>query len=426
MLIQAPKGTRDILPSDINKWQQLEQKFFRAAENFGFKEIRTPVFEYTDIFTRGVGDTTDIVQKEMYTFEDKAGRSITLRPEGTAGIVRSYIENGMSSMPSPIKLAYNIAAYRYENVAKGRYREFNQFGVEAFGSKGPLIDAEIITLAEAFFNEVGIKQYRIEINSIGCSDCRPKYNNELKKYFQPNIGEMCSACQNRLDTNPLRILDCKESKCQKYLKDAPVILEYLCDDCKEHFDALKSYLDNLSVDYIVNGRIVRGLDYYTKTVFEFVSDNVGTQGTICAGGRYDDLVSTFNGKDVPGVGFALGVERLLMQAEAENIFLDRGKDPLIYIASIGDDAKKFASKLSCGLRAAGIYSENDSIGRSLKAQMKYANKINSGYVMVIGDDEILKNKASLKNMKTGDEKEVEIDGMINELYKLEEKNAGDS
>ena len=419
MLIQAPKGTRDILPSDINEWQQLEQKFFCVAENFGFKEIRTPVFEYTDIFTRGIGDTTDIVQKEMYTFEDKAGRSITLRPEGTAGIVRSYIENGMSSLPSPMKLAYNITAYRYENVAKGRYREFYQLGVEAFGSKGPLIDAEIIALGQAFFKKVGVEQYQIEINSIGCGECRPGYNEKLTDYFKPIITDMCFTCQSRLEVNPLRILDCKESKCKDYLTGAPLILEYLCKDCKEHFELLKSYLDNLSVDYIVNRRIVRGLDYYTKTVFEFVSDKVGTQGTICAGGRYDDLVNTFNGKDVPGAGFALGVERLLMQLQAENVSQESGKDPLVFIASIGNDARKFASSLSCELRVAGIYSENDTMERSLKAQMKYANKINARYVIVVGDDEIKNNKPSLKNMATGAEKEINTDEIINELYKVE-------
>lgn len=420
MLIQAPKGTRDILPPEIHSWRAVEEIFFKTLSDFGFEEIRTPVFEYTEIFLRTVGETTDIVQKEMYTFNDKGGRSLTLRPEGTAGIARSYIENGLASLPSPVKLGYNITAYRYENVAKGRYREFHQFGAEVFGSPTPLADAELIVMADVFFRSVGINDHRIEINSIGCAACRPEYNKELEAFFADNISRMCNTCGTRLHTNPLRILDCKEDECRHIAKDAPSILDYLCVECKDHFESLKHYLEALGIDYIINDRIVRGLDYYTKTVFEFMSENVGTQGTICGGGRYDTLITQFNGSDVPGAGFALGVERLLMHAAANGITLAQKKRPLLYIASVGEKARAVAASHSYRLRRSGIRSENDTMYKSLKAQMKYADKINAKYSLVIGDDEIENDKAVLKNMDTKESREIKLSKLTCELQKTEE------
>ena len=421
MPIQAPKGTRDILPSKIHRWQALERLFSEVSGDFGYKQIRTPVFEYTEIFDRGVGETTDIVQKEMYTFEDKGGRSITLRPEGTAGIVRSYIENGLSSSPSPVKLSYCITAYRYENVSKGRYREFHQFGAEAFGSKDPMIDAEMISLVDTFFEKIGISKYDIEINSIGCPRCRPLYNQELKEFFAQRIDGMCPTCADRFAVNPLRILDCKERECIRQSENAPVMLDHVCDECAEHFALLKKYLDNLGIRYRVNKRIVRGLDYYTKTVFEFISDDVGTQGTICGGGRYDDLIDRFGGGDIPGTGFALGVERLLMQIEAENAGIGEEKKPSIFIASVGDEAKLYASRLCLELRKDGVFAECDTMQRSIRAQLKYADRIGAAYVAVIGDDELSGGSAALKEMATGESRKVLLVDIHKEIMKMEEQ-----
>ncbi len=421
MPIQAPKGTRDILPSKIHRWQALERLFSEVSGDFGYKQIRTPVFEYTEIFDRGVGETTDIVQKEMYTFEDKGGRSITLRPEGTAGIVRSYIENGLSSSPSPVKLSYCITAYRYENVSKGRYREFHQFGAEAFGSKDPMIDAEMISLVDTFFEKIGISKYDIEINSIGCPRCRPQYNKELKEFFAQRIDGMCPTCAGRFAVNPLRILDCKERECIRQSENAPVMLDHVCDECAEHFALLKKYLDNLGIRYRVNKRIVRGLDYYTKTVFEFISDDVGTQGTICGGGRYDDLIDRFGGGDIPGTGFALGVERLLMQIEAENAGIGEEKKPSIFIASVGDEAKLYASRLCLELRKDGVFAECDTMQRSIRAQLKYADRIGAAYVAVIGDDELSGGSAALKEMATGESRKVLLVDIHKEIMKMEEQ-----
>jgi len=415
VVIQAPKGTKDILPKEIYKWQYIESVIAQLCKEFGYKEIRIPVFEHTELFRRGVGDTTDVVQKEMYTFTDKGGRSITLRPEGTAGVVRSYIENGMASLPQPIKLYYNITAYRYENVQKGRYREFNQFGVEAFGAAGPSIDVEIISMVDTLFKRLGLKGIKLNINSIGCPSCRKEYNLKLREFLKPLLPELCPDCNNRFEKNPLRILDCKNKNCKSMVKQAPALLDNLCDDCRKHFEGLKEGLDNLGIEYEVNKNIVRGLDYYTRTVFEFISSNMGAQDTICGGGRYDGLVESCGGESTPGIGFAIGKERLLMEIDSQGINIPEPGGIDIYIASVGEAADRFAEKLVYQLRNAGIVAEKDLMNRSLKAQMKYADKIGATYTIVIGDNEIESNKTVLKNMKTGEQKDVSLDSILNRL-----------
>ena len=415
MVIQAPKGTKDILPKEIYKWQYIESVIAQLCKEFGYKEIRIPVFEHTELFRRGVGDTTDVVQKEMYTFTDKGGRSITLRPEGTAGVVRSYIENGMASLPQPIKLYYNITAYRYENVQKGRYREFNQFGVEAFGAAGPSIDVEIISMVDTLFKRLGLKGIKLNINSIGCPSCRKEYNLKLREFLKPLLPELCPDCNNRFEKNPLRILDCKNKNCKSMVKQAPALLDNVCDDCRKHFEGLKEGLDNLGIEYEVNKNIVRGLDYYTRTVFEFISSNMGAQDTICGGGRYDGLVESCGGESTPGIGFAIGKERLLMEIDSQGINIPEPGGIDIYIASVGEAADRFAEKLVYQLRNAGIVAEKDLMNRSLKAQMKYADKIGATYTIVIGDNEIESNKTVLKNMKTGEQKDVSLDSILNRL-----------
>lgn len=415
MFTQAPKGTRDILPAEVYKWQYVEKTFSRICRSFGYKEIRIPVFEHTELFQRGVGDTTDIVQKEMYTFNDKGGRSITLRPEGTAGVVRSYIENGMASLPQPIKLFYNITAYRYENVQKGRYREFHQFGVEAFGSSGPVADVEIISILSMFFGRLGLKKTGLNINSIGCPACRTAYNEKLKAYFRPHLSELCENCRDRFERNPLRIIDCKEANCKRFTEGAPMLLENLCEECSTHFEGLKAGLNNLGIEYNVDTGIVRGLDYYTKTVFEFISQNVGTQGTICGGGRYDGLVENCGGSPTPGIGFGLGIERLLMELESQGIQIEEPPVMDIYIATLGEKASNFAQQLVYKLRSYNVGAETDLMNRSLKAQMKYADKKGFSHTIVLGDDEIENGKAVLKDMKTGEQKDVSLDSIVDRL-----------
>lgn len=412
MLIQAPKGTRDILPQEVYKWQYTEKIIREICGNFGYSEIRLPVFEHTELYQRGVGDSTDIVQKEMYTFDDKGGRSITLRPEGTAGVVRSFIQNGMASLPQPVKLFYNITAYRYENVQKGRYREFNQFGVEAFGAEGPSIDAEIISIADILLKKLGLKNIKLNINSIGCSECREKYGIILKNYLEQKKALLCDDCSVRIGKNPLRVLDCKVKQCKTATADAPSMLDHLCTECSDHFETLKRMLEKVGIDYSVDSRIVRGLDYYTKTVFEFVSENVGTQGTICGGGRYDGLVEACGGSSTPAVGFALGMERLIMEMENQHTEIPLPKGPELFVASIGSVADLYAQQLVYQLRESGVSADKNHMGRSLKAQMKYADKCDAAYTVVIGENEILSNKAILKNMKTGEDKDVSLDSIL--------------
>lgn len=423
MAFSVPKGTKDILPDEVAGWQRAEQAFSGVCAEYGFREIRIPTFEHTEVFTRGVGGSTDVVRKEMYTFEDKGGRSMTLRPEGTAGVVRSFIENGMSSLPAPVRLYYMINAFRYEKMQKGRYREFHQFGVEAFGSQGPDIDAEIISLLVLFFERMGVRETRLCINSIGCPECRSAYYEELRKYFSDKLTDMCADCNERMKQNPMRILDCKESRCKVYTADAPRQLQYLCEDCKEHFEGLKSALNDLGIDYAVDPGIVRGLDYYTRTVFEFVSDHVGTQGTICGGGRYDKLVEMMDGPAVPGVGFAMGVERFLMELQSQGIELHEERSVKVYIANLSDETLASCRKLAYRLRCGGIGCETDLVSRSFRAQMKYANKAGIPFVAVIGPDEVAGGTFSLKRMSDGATAEFSIDDSLTDInHYISEKN----
>ena len=422
MSISAPKGTRDILPDEIYKWYYVEEKFREMASRFGFREIRIPVFEHTELFQRGVGDTTDIVQKEMYTFDDKGGRSITLRPEGTAGVVRSYIQNGMSSWSQPVKLFYDITAYRYENVQKGRYREFHQLGVELFGSADPGADAEVISLLHLYFKELGIKNLKLNINSIGCPVCRDKYNKILKEFLDARLDNLCETCRDRYNRNPMRILDCKEERCKNELADAPALLDYICEDCAKHFEKVKDKLNAMNIPFSIDKGIVRGLDYYTRTVFEFVSENIGSQGTVCGGGRYDGLVEECGGSPTPGVGFALGIERLLLEMDSQNIEIPAPEGPDIFIGFIGESAEQLAESIALKLRAAGISCDKDIMGRSVKAQMKYANKINSRFVVILGDSEVESGKVELKNMQTGETKDIHIDTIVDRLLKYKQGN----
>lgn len=405
-MIQKPKGTKDILPDEVYKWQYIESKIKDIFENAGMKEIRVPVFEHTELFSRGVGETTDVVQKEMYTFEDKGGRSITLRPEGTAGVVRSYIENGMASQPTPIKLWYEMAMYRYENVQKGRLREFRQIGTEIFGTSSYLADVECIMLGVKIFKELNIPNIKLNLNSIGCPECRRKYQEALREFIRPNLEKYCDTCKTRFAKNPMRILDCKEKKCKEMNQGAPIILNYLCDDCREHFDKVKKMLTDLGVDFEIDAGIVRGLDYYTRTVFEFVSEDDGL--TVLGGGRYDGLVKEVGGQDTPAVGFAMGAERLLEVFERYNKDVVKPKVMDLYVANIGEKANEFATELVLKLRDKGAFVEKDICERSLKAQFKYADKNNAKFVLTLGDDEVETKKAKIKNMQSGEEIEVEL------------------
>ena len=405
-MIQKPKGTKDILPDEVYKWQYIESKIKDIFETAGMKEIRVPVFEHTELFSRGVGETTDVVQKEMYTFEDKGGRSITLRPEGTAGVVRSYIENGMASQPTPIKLWYEMAMYRYENVQKGRLREFRQIGTEVFGTSSYLADVECIMLGVKIFKELNIPNIKLNLNSIGCPECRRKYQEALREFIRPNLEKYCDTCKTRFEKNPMRILDCKEKKCKEMNQGAPIILDYLCDDCREHFDKVKKMLTDLGVDFEIDAGIVRGLDYYTRTVFEFVSEDDGL--TVLGGGRYDGLVKEVGGQDTPAVGFAMGAERLLEVFERYNKDVAKPKVMDLYEANIGEKANEFATELVLKLRDKGVFVEKDICERSLKAQFKYADKNNAKFVLTLGDDEVETKKAKIKNMQSGEEIEVEL------------------
>lgn len=418
-MIKKPRGTEDILPNDSKIWRLIENTAHEICAKYGYKEIRTPVFEDTSLFSRGVGDTTDVVQKEMYTFNDKGGRSITLRPEGTASLVRSYIENSLYANPQPTKLYYLISCYRYEKPQSGRLREFHQFGLECFGSDSSATDAEIITLAFDFFKTLGVKDLSLNLNSIGCEKCKPKYNEELKKYFSSHIDKLCDTCKDRLEKNPMRIIDCKSPVCQEVCADAPRMIDYLCEDCDSHFKQLTGYLDKLNIKYNIDPNIVRGLDYYTRTVFEITSDALGAQSTVCGGGRYNRLVEELGGKPTPGIGFAMGIERLILILKSQGIELGESLGPDIFVASIGDNASLTAQKLVYDLRNKGLWAERDLCDRSVKAQMKYANKLEAGYSIVIGDDEVSNNKASLKNMGTGEETNIELScGAIYDVIKV--------
>lgn len=418
LITKAIKGTKDVLPSEVYKNQYIEATCLTVAENFGYKEMRTPVFEHTELFQRGVGDTTDVVQKEMYTFDDKGGRSITLRPEGTAGAARSFLENGLSNEALPQKICYLTSCYRYEKPQAGRLREFHQFGIECFGATSPLADAEMIALAKQIFDELGVKDLHLELNSIGCPTCRAEYHKALKEYFASRVDELCDTCRDRLDRNPMRILDCKSPVCSEIAKDAPVVLDYLCDECKEHFEKTKSYLDAMNIKYIVNPQIVRGLDYYTKTVFEFVADSIGAQGTVCGGGRYDGLIEELGGQRTPSLGFAMGLERLQLVMEAQGCEFPEPSRPDLFIVAMGDKATLKAVEIAKDMRDEGYSVVYDLNGRSLRAQMKYADKINAKYNVVIGDNEVDTKSAVLKDMATGEQSNISLETFVSGFYSI--------
>ena len=407
MEVQAPKGTKDMLPQDAYKWHFVENKFREIAKFYGMREIRTPMFEHTDLFLRGVGDTTDIVQKEMYTFNDKGNRSITLKPEGTAPVVRAFIENRLFNEAQPTKLYYAIPCFRYENVQKGRLRQFHQFGTEVFGSKEPSMDAEVIAFAMEFLKSLGLKSLSLNINNLGCPNCRPKYNEALKKFLEENYDDLCGLCQSRFEKNPMRILDCKNKNCGEITKNAPIILDYMCEECDTHFTEVKKYLDALNIPYTVDPGIVRGLDYYTKTIFEILNDDF----TVCGGGRYDRLIEQLGGPEMPAVGFGLGIERLLLTLQNEGIEIPNEGLYDLYIGARGEDGKLASFKLANALRTRGIKTEINHMGRSLKAEMKYANKIGAKFTVVLGDDELQTGNAKLKRMSDGEQFEVNLNNI---------------
>lgn len=405
IITSSPKGTEDLLPQDSYRWQYLEKKFRETVDAYNYKEIRVPTFEHTELFERGVGDTTDVVEKQMYTFNDKGGRSVTLRPEGTASVVRSFLQNSLYALPMPMKAFYNIACFRYENKQKGRLREFHQFGVEAFGAQNATMDAEIVSLAITFLNSAGLCDLSVNINSIGCPECRKAYQEALKAYLKPRYDELCDTCKGRFERNPLRIIDCKSEICQDIVKNAPTLLDYICDDCRDHFEKFKACLDAMDIKYTVDSGIVRGLDYYTKTVFEIISGGF----TVCGGGRYDGLVEELGGKPTPAVGFGLGIERLLLRLDETGFEIPKPDGVKLYIAPMGDNAIKEAQKIVYTLRREGISTDTDHTGRGLRASMKYADKLGAQYTLVLGDNEIENGEAKIKDMSSGVEIAVKLD-----------------
>ena len=417
MLTNAPTGTKDMLPDQAYKWHYIEEAFADICRRYGFQEIRTPVFEHTELFQRGVGDTTDIVQKEMYTFQDYGKRSITLKPEGTSPVVRAFTEHKLYAGVQPNKFYYNIPCFRYEKPQSGRLREFHQFGIETFGTMDMMADAECISLGYDFLQEMGITDVELRINSVGCPECRKKHREALREFLKPKYDELCDTCKDRFDRNPMRIIDCKSPICQELVAGAPMMIDYLCDDCRDAFEQLKANLDAMGIEYVVDPGIVRGLDYYTKTAFEFVTTKIGAQGTVCGGGRYDKLVEEVGGPSTPGVGFGLGKERLLLTMEACGVEIPEPSGADVFIAVMGDEAKAAGLKLMRELRKQGIAVQMDIMGRNIKNQFKYANRINARKTVVIGQDELEKNSFAIKDMATSQQVNVPMESIVEELMK---------
>ena len=417
MLTNAPKGTKDMLPDQAYKWHYIEEAFADICRRYGFQEIRTPVFEHTELFQRGVGDTTDIVQKEMYTFQDYGKRSITLKPEGTSPVVRAFTEHKLYAGVQPNKFYYNIPCFRYEKPQSGRLREFHQFGIETFGKMDMMADAECISLGYDFLQEMGITDVELRINSVGCPECRKKHREALREFLKPKYDELCDTCKDRFDRNPMRIIDCKSPICQELVAGAPMMIDYLCDDCRDAFEQLKANLNAMGIEYVVDPGIVRGLDYYTKTAFEFVTTKIGAQGTVCGGGRYDKLVEEVGGPSTPGVGFGLGKERLLLTMEACGVEIPEPSGADVFIAVMGDEAKAAGLKLMRELRKQGIAVQMDIMGRNIKNQFKYANRINARKTVVIGQDELEKNSFAIKDMATSQQVNVPMESIVEELMK---------
>ncbi|MCC3754590.1 histidine--tRNA ligase [Staphylococcus capitis] len=420
-MIKIPRGTQDILPEDSIKWRHIENKLDELMELYNYKEIRTPIFESTELFARGVGDSTDVVQKEMYTFKDKGDRSLTLRPEGTAAVVRSYIEHKMQGNPNqPVKLYYNGPMFRYERKQKGRYRQFNQFGVEAIGAENPSIDAEVLAMVMHIYESFGLKHLKLVINSIGDSESRKEYNEALVNHFEPVIDTFCSDCQSRLHTNPMRILDCKIDRDKEAIKTAPRITDYLNDDSKAYYEQVKHHLDDLNIPYVEDPNLVRGLDYYTHTAFELMMDNPNYDGaitTLCGGGRYNGLLQLLDGPSETGIGFALSIERLLLALEEEGIELDIEENFDLFIVTMGEEADRYAVKLLNDLRKNDVKADKDYLNRKIKGQMKQADRLNAKYTIVIGDQELENNSIAIKNMNTGESENIQLDQLINYFKK---------
>lgn len=433
-MIQRPKGTADMLPAQAYKWHTVEKLAAETAEQYGFKEIRVPTFEDTGLFIRSVGETTDVVQKEMFTVSATGDDTFTLRPEGTAGVMRAVVENGLLNEAFPQKLYYITSCFRHENVQKGRLREFHQFGCEMVGSPDAKADADVISLAKSVMDRVGLQNIKLNINSIGCPTCRANYQKALREYFTPHRDTLCDTCKERLEKNPMRLLDCKSPICQGIAKDAPLIIDYLCEECDAHFKALQKYLSLMNIDFDINPRIVRGLDYYTRTVFEFIAEGIGAQSTVCGGGRYDGLLNELSGKQVPALGFGMGLERLIMTMEQQNCDFMEAKTCDLYIASMGQAAADRAMSLAMELRDEGYFVEYDLMGRGIKPQMKYADKIGSKFVIVLGDSELESGSAKLKNMASGEQTDIKLDNtfvenfsnaLVSEMFKgVEEEMAG--
>ena len=416
MLTTRPRGTNDFLPGESEKWQYIEQLCRQVCAEYGYREIRLPIFEHTEVYLRSVGETSDIVEKEMYSFEDKGLTHVTLRPEGTAGTVRAFLENRLYADPQPTKLYYMGPMFRYDKPQAGRYRQFNQFGIEVFGADHATIDAEVITLAVEIFKRLGLTGLSVKINTVGCSECRPKHMEELKAYFRQHEDKLCDTCRDRLERNPLRILDCKEDGCKAVAKGAPTTIEAACDTCSSHFNQLLDYLNAVGISYEIDTNLVRGLDYYVRTAFEVVINSVGSaQNALCGGGRYNGMVEQFGGDDMPGIGYAMGMERLLLTLKEQGIELPVGKHPDVYIAPLGDAAQKEAFVLTQALRSKNIYTEKDYLGKSLKAQMKAADRFQVKYCVIIGDSELEKGIAVVREMATGEQHEIALSQLVEDL-----------
>jgi histidyl-tRNA synthetase len=415
-VFQAPRGTTDILPEDQDYWAFVQSKAVEISNLYGYRKIDTPVFEETGLFTRSVGEGTDIVQKEMYSFEDRGGGSMTLRPEGTAPVCRAYLEHGMQNLPQPVKLYYLFSLYRYERPQAGRYREFHQFGCEAVGDTDPALDAEVIDMAWQFFSSLGLKELHLKLNSIGCPVCRPEYLKELKDYYRNYSAELCDDCRSRFENNPLRLLDCKNPNCRKLSAAAPKSCDHLCPDCAEHFDRLKKYLEALDLPYEVDHRLVRGLDYYTRTVFEIQPEEEGAQSTIGGGGRYDRLIEELGGKPTPAVGFAIGLERIIAKLKKQNVEIPPAPSPRVFIAYLGDEAGTAAVKLTGDLRRQGVSAVQSPAGKSLKAQMKLANKLCVKYAVILGEDELKSGSVQMRDMQSSEQKTISMEQLF-ELLK---------
>lgn len=412
MLAKAPRGTRDILPGEVEKWSTLETLFRNLCKNYNYREIRSPIFEHTELFSRSVGEDTDIVGKEMYTFSDKGKRSLTLRPEGTASTVRAFLEHKMYAQAQPTKLYYFGPMFRYDRPQAGRYRQFHQLGAEAFGSASPEIDAEIISLAMDFFRSAGLNHLSLEINSVGCPQCRPQYREEIQKTLETNRKDLCPDCQSRFETNPLRILDCKVEGCREVILGVPEIFDHLCSYCVQHFEDVIYFLKLLDISYRVNPKLVRGLDYYTNTAFEIVDTGLGSQNSLGGGGRYDGLVETCGGSPTPGVGFAIGLERVLLSLEQQNSQLEYKEEPRIFVATLGPRASARGLQLVTELRRSGLAAEKDYQDRSLKAQMKQADRVGAAKVLILGEEEMEKGRIVLRDMEKGEQREVELEGIL--------------